>query len=612
MKSNKPTSKVNLPSPHDWRTSDEDEIARRRQRAQTEELRVANLDPRHPIFSNFEVRSGSGLVYRVEIRSISRRRFSCECVDFRINALGTCKHVEAVLFYLEARHSRLFRTAAENGHGRIDIVPDLHSGTLRIENGDGIVPRSLLALFDPQGRLRNDEPEPAVELLLRKSGDRVRISQDVIPWLETRRWQEERRQALREYRQRVQSGEWPAQETLVPLYPYQREGMLHLAFKERALLADEMGLGKTIQAIAACALMHLAKRRPLTQQESDKLLRELNMMRMICDSNYILDPEDRTCPKIGELEKLLEECRENSDVKVLIFSEWARMLELIRELCERMHLGYAWHTGTVPQRRRRAEILMFKNDPECRVFLSTDSGSTGLNLQNASVIINCDLPWNPARLEQRIARAWRKHQVRPVTVINLVSHGTIESRMLETLSIKQALADGVLDLRGDLRKIQFRGGRQAFLSRLEQLMTESPPAAKPPAAKEALPVDRSLAFGERAARILGKTMVWCEERYPLEGPHSVIVVVVERDAPLWQQKLAALHEELFKKNGSDPLAPTTFQVLDRSTDETVRAPGSLIWGEALPAMRDLAGGTIRAVEAVIGTLQPLLRELASG
>ena len=54
----------------------------------------------------------------------------------------------------------------------------------------------------------------------------------------------------------MQSGGWPAHETKVPLFPYQRDGMLHLAFTERALLADEMGLGKTIQAIAACALLH--------------------------------------------------------------------------------------------------------------------------------------------------------------------------------------------------------------------------------------------------------------------------------------------------------------------------------------------------------------------
>src|SRR4030095_5006357 len=73
---------------------------------------------------------------------------------------------------------------------------------------------------------------------------------------EARRRQEERRRLRRIYEQKVQRGEWPAQETKVPLFPYQREGMLHLAFSERALLADEMGLGKTIQAIAACALLH--------------------------------------------------------------------------------------------------------------------------------------------------------------------------------------------------------------------------------------------------------------------------------------------------------------------------------------------------------------------
>jgi hypothetical protein len=75
------------------------------------------------------------------------------------------------------------------------------------------------------------------------------------PWLEARRRAAERKELRREYELKVQSGEWPAHETKVPLFPYQREGMLHLAFTERALLADEMGLGKTIQAIAACALL---------------------------------------------------------------------------------------------------------------------------------------------------------------------------------------------------------------------------------------------------------------------------------------------------------------------------------------------------------------------
>lgn len=66
-----------LPSMHNWRTTDDEEIAKRRYRAQTETLRVRNLDPRFPIYSNFAVRSESGLTYSVEIRSIPQRRFSC-------------------------------------------------------------------------------------------------------------------------------------------------------------------------------------------------------------------------------------------------------------------------------------------------------------------------------------------------------------------------------------------------------------------------------------------------------------------------------------------------------------------------------------------------------
>jgi hypothetical protein len=316
-------------------------------------------------------------------------------------------------------------------------------------------------------------------------------------------------------------------------------------------------------------LVAASKSRPLTQLESEKLQRELAMMRMICDTNYILDPEDKTCPKLAELEKILEECRGNGDVKVIVFSEWARMLELAKDLCERMRIGYALHTGSVPQRRRRAEIQLFKNDPNCRVFLSTDSGSTGLNLQNASVVVNCDLPWNPARLEQRIARAWRKHQTRPVTVIHLVSKDTIEQRMLETLSSKQALADGILDMHGDLSSIRFRGGKQAFLSRLEQLVSQAQKPAAVVSRKKALPVDRALGFSEIARKLLGSDCVRCEERYPSEGSHSVIVVVVDRDAPLYREKLSEPFEEFFGKDVSDPLAPVALEVIDRSTDEAM-------------------------------------------
>jgi hypothetical protein len=334
-------------------------------------------------------------------------------------------------------------------------------------------------------------------------------------------------------------------------------------------LSDAQKVTYQEHAYEVMKLTIIAKRRPLTKQQQEKLMRELAMMRMICDTNFILDSEDRVCPKIGELEKIIEELREDSDVKILIFSEWVGMLELVRELCQKLKIGFAWHTGSVPQRRRRAEIMLFKNDPACRVFLSTDSGGVGLNLQNASVVINCDLPWNPAKLEQRIARAWRKFQTRSVTVINLVSENTIEHRMLSTLASKKGLADGVLDRIGDIKEIKLKGGAQAFLSKLEQLLAQTPskPAPKIP---EPLPADRSAAFYRNCASALGGNLAACEERFPDEGAHSVLVVVVERDAEIWRERLKQTHEDLFGSGKIDPLAPVRFEVIDRATAEALK------------------------------------------
>jgi superfamily II DNA/RNA helicase len=224
--------------------------------------------------------------------------------------------------------------------------------------------------------------------------------------------------------------------------------------------------------------------------------------------------------------------------------------------------------------------LLFKNDPDCRVFLSTDSGSTGLNLQNASVVVNCDLPWNPARLEQRIARAWRKNQTRSVTVVNLVSEGTIEHRMLETLASKQALADGVLELRGDLKEIQFKGGRQALIARLQQMLGPVPFQTGHEAERsKVLPADRAVAFSALAAEKLREALVRCEERYPLECSHSVLVAVVDADADLWREKLMALHKEVFADGHSD----SRIEVIDRSTDEALKR--MIVAGLIAPATR---------------------------
>src|SRR2546422_8728189 len=146
---------IKIPSPHDWRTTDTDEINKRRLRAREESFTISNVDPQHPVFSNFRVASGSGLTYSVEIRDLRQRQFACDCVDFRTNSLGTCKHVEAVLLHLEARFPRLFKAAQQKGPNRIEVVVDSNPEHLRVLNGPGELPDAPPKVVDTQGNHAN-------------------------------------------------------------------------------------------------------------------------------------------------------------------------------------------------------------------------------------------------------------------------------------------------------------------------------------------------------------------------------------------------------------------------------------------------------------------------
>jgi hypothetical protein len=197
------------------------------------------------------------MTYHAEIRDLATRQFSCTCTDFRINGLGTCKHIEALLLQLARRHRAEFKAAQKISSPRIDVVPDLPSGRLKVERNRSQLPPRLRALFDADGfQHAGLAPEEIVAECNRSKSTALRLSQDIAPWLAGRAREAERIAARRGYELGVREGRHPEHVTKSPLFPYQREGKLHLAFKERALLADEMGLGKTIQAIAACALLH--------------------------------------------------------------------------------------------------------------------------------------------------------------------------------------------------------------------------------------------------------------------------------------------------------------------------------------------------------------------
>ncbi len=323
-------------------------------------------------------------------------------------------------------------------------------------------------------------------------------------------------------------------------------------------------------------LAAMARNRPLKKEEMERLQQYLACMRMLCDTPYILDQDCRISPKLKELSNILQELLADGDHKIIIFSEWQRMLELVREQAGEMGLSYAWHTGNVPQPKRREEIRRFKKDPECRLFLSTDSGAVGLNLQVADVVINLDMPWNPAKLEQRIARAWRKHQKRPVQVINLVSEHSIEHRMLSLLEQKRSLAEGVVDGKGQ-KEMGLPSGRAAFLERIDALMSGE---KKGPLTPPTDPIDLL------RDDILSQ---WGSQLELMElhggGEHKTLLVVANRIDGALQDTLTRQLKEQF------PEQTPQLQLLDRDAFASIR---QLIEAGVLSTNQDTARTLYRA------------------
>jgi superfamily II DNA or RNA helicase len=311
-------------------------------------------------------------------------------------------------------------------------------------------------------------------------------------------------------------------------------------------MADEQAKRYGDFEYLARRLASIAQRRPLTKEEFDRLQQYLACMRMICDTPAILDPECRVCPKLEELEGVLGELFEEPGRKIIVFSEWVRMLELVRELAREMGFDHAWHTGDTPQLRRRAEIARFREDPDCRLFLTSDAGATGLNLQMASAVINLDLPWNPAKLEQRIARAWRKGQKIAVTVVNFVTENSIEHSILHLLAHKRTLADGVLDGTADFSALALPSGRAATIERMQQMLGKGEPIRI-----KALPPEETLVEDMKARH--GAAFVHAELRA------ERLLLVLDADPP----RIAAERTRLAAST------PKT-EILDRSAWETLR------------------------------------------
>lgn len=191
-------------------------------------------------------------------------------------------------------------------------------------------------------------------------------------------------------------------------------------------------------------LAQLATRRTLTPGEQHRLLAALQQARMACNAAGLVDNETHGSPKLHELSYLLEDLCLQNNHKTVIFSQWAVMTEMVEALTRQIGLSAVRLHGGMSSDTRTDAINRFKNDDSVQVLISTDAGSVGLNLKSATVLINLDMPWNPAILEQRTACLHRPGQKNTLQVFLMLAEDSYEQQVTKLVKNKRDLFDNVI------------------------------------------------------------------------------------------------------------------------------------------------------------------------
>lgn len=236
----------------------------------------------------------------------------------------------------------------------------------------------------------------------------------------------------------------------------------------------------------------LAHKRALQPSEVRQMLQALTSMRILCNAwaQYAWDAVEHRVrngspkgledlrwmhsPKIEEFVHVIDDLLEEPGVKVVVFSQWERLLRLahwaVRGILEpRGERAEIFH-GALDARARTRVLEAFTGEESLRVLFSTDAGGVGLNLQEAaSIVINLEVPWNPAVLEQRIGRVHRLGQRQSVQVLHFVTRGAIEERVRQVVENKRALFDGLLVDEAD-RVVLDEASQASFLDRVRNLV----------------------------------------------------------------------------------------------------------------------------------------------
>ncbi|MCD6198796.1 MAG: DEAD/DEAH box helicase [Deltaproteobacteria bacterium] len=267
-------------------------------------------------------------------------------------------------------------------------------------------------------------------------------------------------------------------------------------------------------------IQSIISKRYISEMDLLRLQKALLICRMAANSTFLVDKEPPGySSKLDEIDILLDQLLSEQDRKIVLFSEWTTMLGLIEPFLHKRDLRYVRLDGSVPQKKRQALMHEFQKDPDCRLFITTNAGSIGINLQAANTVINVDLPWNPAVLEQRISRAHRMGQKNPVQVFILVTEETIEENLLGTLSAKHELAMAALDPDSEVTAVDLASGMEEMKRRLEILLGTKPEAPldesrKKQVEREAQQLLRKEKIAGAGGQLLGAAFAFMSEILP--------------------------------------------------------------------------------------------------
>jgi hypothetical protein len=221
-------------------------------------------------------------------------------------------------------------------------------------------------------------------------------------------------------------------------------------------------------SFALDALAQMSKK-PITSYEVQQLSGQIRNMRMLCSSTYLADNTTNFSPKLEELEHILNGKLDisKSTRKVVIFTEWKRMLNIIAKMLENSKLPFVEITEDTPSKDKEHLLKRFEEEDKYKILLTTEEASEGMDLQIIDTVINFDTPMGKAQKNRRtgIINPIRQPSAK-FTIINLMAENSIETWAIKEAELQHLHLYNILSLHDDGTPIEISADSQVLLQKM--------------------------------------------------------------------------------------------------------------------------------------------------